>query len=49
MKDEPFESEQNETEENKPLLEINQRFVDPLNQGNLFQRGIDNFRLWLIL
>ena len=48
MKDEPFESEQNETEENKPLLEVNQRFVDPLDQGNLL-RSIDNFRLWLDL
>ena len=36
MKDEPFESE-----ENKPLLEVNQRFVDPLDQGNLL-RGIDS-------
>ena len=44
MKDEPFESEQNETEENKPLFEVNQRFEDPLVQGNLF-RGIDNFQL----
>ena len=41
MKDEPFESEQNETEENKPLLEVNQRFIDPLDQGNLL-RDIDN-------
>ena len=41
VKDEPFEAEQNETEENKPLLEVNQRFVDPLDQGNLL-RGIDS-------
>ena len=41
MKDEPFVVEQNETEEIKPLLEDNQRFVDPLDQGDLL-RGIDN-------
>jgi hypothetical protein len=41
VKDEPFESEQNETEEDKPLLEFNQRIIDPLDQGNLL-RGIDN-------
>ena len=45
MKDEPFESEPNETEETKLMLKVDQNFLDPLEDSDEEQGDRNRYTL----